>query len=423
MNNIQYLGVAMHVRTGDPEMAREINRALILHILRNHEAITRAEIARRLKLSKVTVSAIINDLLERGLVVEIGEGSAFEKGGRRPIMLSLNFSNHCVIGVDLGTTNTVAAIGDLKGKVCDKIRIPTSKNHSVENILGQIAYLIDEIIDKSGKQREEIVGIGLSVAGQVEKESGHIIFSPHFNWHDVHIAKLVEEKTGIKTVADNCTRVMAIGEMWFGEGKGVSNMLFVNLGHGIGSALVIDGKIFNHHSEFGHIFITKKKLRCACGKYGCLEVVASGEAIERQANQVLSGCENEWITAKMVAERVKRGDAAAKKIYSEAGRYLGRGISILANTINTEKIILGGGISSAGELLLKPVLKEFRKNVMEVIRENVEVCLSSLGMDAAVRGCIAMVLNDTIFNYELVSRQAVRGRIFIEDNLKKVAGS
>jgi glucokinase-like ROK family protein len=404
-------------------MAREINRALILHVLRNHEAITRAEIARRLQLSKVTVSAIINDLLEDNLVVEIGEGSAFEKGGRRPIMLSLNVSNHFVIGVDLGTTNTVAAIGDLKGKVCHKIRIPTSKNHSVENILEQISCLIDEIIDKSGKLRKEIIGIGMAVAGQVEKESGHIIFSPHFNWHDVHIAKLVEEKTGIKTIADNCTRVMVIGEVWFGEGKGVSNILFVNLGYGIGSALVIDGKIFNHHSEFGHIFITKKKLRCACGKYGCLEVVASGEAIENQANKGLPGREKEWITAKMVAERAKRGDTAAKKIYNEAGRYLGRGISILANTINTEKIIFGGGISSAGELLLKPVLKEFRKNVIEAIKENAKVCISSLGMDAAVMGSIAMVLNDTIFNYELVSRQLVRGRIFIEDNLEKVKRS
>ena len=365
--------------------------------------IPRAEIARRLSLSKVTVSAIINELLGKGIVVEVGEGAPVEKGGRKPIMLSLNTTNSFVVGVDLGTTNAVAAIGDLKGNVIDKIRIPTNRNHNVEIIVEQITQLIDDLLTKSNIDGKKIAGIGMAVAGQVEKDMGLIIFSPHFNWHNVYIAKLVEERTGYKTIADNCTRVMTIGEVWYGEGKDVSNLLFINVGHGIGSALVIDNKIFKHHSEFGHIFITKKKIRCACGKYGCLEVVASGEAIEREANQLFPRSENEWITAKMVAERANNGDKAAKKIYNEAGRYIGRGISIIANTLNSEKIIIGGGISSVGDLLLKPVLKEFNKNTMEGIKDKMSVRSSSLGMDTAVRGAIAMTLDDIIFDHDLVN--------------------
>jgi predicted NBD/HSP70 family sugar kinase len=383
-------------------MAREINRALVLNLLRTHDSIPRAEIARRLLLSKVTVSTIVGELLESGVVVEVGVGASVEKGGRRPIMLSLNTSDRFVVGVDLGTTNTVAAVGDLKGEVLKKTRIPTSRNHSVDTIVRQITRLVDEIVLKSKVDREHIVGVGLAVAGQVVKESGLIVFSPHFNWHNVRIAEMVEEKSGYRTIADNCTRVMTIGEVWFGEGKDVSNLFFINVGHGIGSALVIDRKVYRHHSEFGHVFITKKKIRCACGKYGCLEVVASGEAIEREANQILAGREKEWITAKMVAERAADGDRAARKIYGEAGRYLGRGISIIANTLNSDKIIIGGGVSSAGSLLLKPVLKEFNGNTMEGIREKVSVCPSSLGMDAAVRGAIAMALNDIIFDHDLV---------------------
>jgi glucokinase-like ROK family protein len=397
----------MRLKTGDPEMAREINRALILHLMRNCETISRTEIARQLNLSKVTVSTIINDLIKSGYVLEIGEGSSMVKGGRRPIMLSLNTSSKYVIGVDLGTTNMVAAMGDIRGRVLKKIRIPTSRNHNVEDITDQVSNLVDEIINETKLDRSRIVGLGLAVAGQVEKDQGVIIFSPHFDWHNVAIAKLIREKTGLLTTADNCTRVMTIGEVWFGEGRNTSNLIFINVGHGIGSALVIDGKIYNHHSEFGHILITKKRIRCACGKYGCLEVVASGEAIEREANKLMPIYNDEWITAKMVAERALRGDEIAKKIYHEAGRYLGRGISILANTLNPEKIVIGGGVSGAGELLLNPILEEFNKNTMDVVKQRTKVCLSSLGMDAGVLGAIAVAMNDLIFDYDLVSRQYV----------------
>ena len=403
----------MRVRTGDPEMAREINRALVLHLLRNHKAISRAWIARRLHLSKVTISTIINDLLEKGYVLEIGEGSSIEKGGRRPIMLSLNTSSKFVIGVDLGTTNTVSAIGDLKGNILIEKRVPTSRNHDVENVIGQVVHLVDETISEYGVDRDKIVGLGLAVAGQVEKNEGLIIFSPHFNWHNVRIAELLEGKTGLKTVADNCTRVMAVGEMWFGEGKNVPNFIFINVGYGVGSAIVIDGKIYHHHSEFGHIFITKNKVRCPCGKYGCLEVVASGSAIEKQANRLMVGQDKTWVSAKMVADRALEGNAVAKNIYSEVGRYLGRGISILANSLNPEKIIIGGGVSLAGTLLLDPILNEFNENTMDVVKEKTEVSRSLLGMDAGVNGAIAMALNDIIFDFELVIRQLINPRIVV----------
>lgn len=393
----------MQVRTGDPEMAREINKALILNLLRMNDTIPRAEIARRLQLSKVTVSTIVNDLINSGIVIELGEGSSIERGGRPPILLSLNTSKHYVIGVDLGTTNMVAAIGDLKGNVHSKIRIPTSRDHRVETIIEQIACLIEEIVSNLDK-RNKIAGVGMAVAGQVDKESGLIIFSPHFNWHNVQIAKMVGERTGFQIRADNCTRVMTIGEVWYGAGKNDSNILFINVGHGIGSALVIDRRIYRHHSEFGHVFITTKKIRCACGKYGCLEVVSSGEAIEREANRMLPGRDREWITAKMVAERALNGDSEAKKIYDEAGRYLGRGISILANTLNSEKVIIGGGVALSGDLLLEPIMREFEKNTMEGIREKISVSLSTLGMDAAVRGAIAMALDDIIYDHKLVNQ-------------------
>ena len=401
----------MIVKSGDPEMAREINRALILNVFRNNETTTRTEIARLLHLSKVTVSNIISDLIEDGYVLEVGEGVSLTKGGRRPILLKLNTLEKFVIGVDLGTTNTVCAVGNLDGSLLKEIRIRTSKNHAVEKIVDQVARLVNETIDESGVSREKIVGLGIAVAGQVEKAAGRIIFSPHFDWHDVYISKLLEDRIGFRTIADNCTRVLSLGEMWFGQGRGVQNLLFIGVGFGVGSALVIDNKIYNHHSEFGHIKITKKRIKCPCGKYGCLEVVASGSSIEKAANSLLHNRDGEWISAKMVAERAYDGDPVALNIFNEVGRYLGRGISILANSLNPDKIVIGGGISLAGSLLMDPILREFKKDVMDVVRERTEVCRSSLGMDAGVRGAVAMALNDCIFDFETVNRHIRSNRI------------
>lgn len=135
-----------------------------------------------------------------------------------------------------------------------------------------------------------------------------------------------------------------------------------------------------------------------------LEVVASGGAIERQANALIAKKGDEWITAKDTADLARGGNRAAGEIYNETGRYLGRGLSILANSLNPERIIIGGGISLAGELLLNPVKKEFNENTMDVLRNNIEIYLSPLGQDAGVMGAIAMVLNDLVFKYDLVSR-------------------
>jgi len=394
----------MRIRTGDPEMAREINRALILDMLRKNDAIPRAQIARLLDLSKVTVSAVVSQLIEDDLVTEVGEGDALKRGGRKPILLSLNTSSKFVVGIDIGYTNTVIAIGNLKGEVLSKIRHPTTRNHSVENVIEQVTYLTNEIIAQADIQRERILGIGLSVAGTVEKAKGLIIFSPDFNWRNVYIANILEEKTDLHTIADNCTRVMTRGEIWYGSAQDVRNMFYINIGYGVGSAVVIDGRIYNNHSEFGHVFVTKKEVRCDCGKYGCLEAVASGQAIERMANELLGNRDEGWITAKRLAELASQGDVTAKNIFAEAGRYLGRMMSIVANFFNPDKIILGGGVALAGHLMLDTILQEFEENTMDGIKNDTKIEFSALGMDAGVLGAIALTLDNFVFKQEMINR-------------------
>jgi predicted NBD/HSP70 family sugar kinase len=393
----------MSIRTGDPEMAREINRALILDLLRKNDAIPRAEMARMLDVSKVTVSTIVNDLIEQELVVELGEGDSLKQGGRKPILLSLNSASKFVVGVDVGWQNTVVAIGNLKGKLLAKTRVPTTRDHSVESIVEQVAYLIDDGITRLQIDRNKILGCGLSVAGIVEKAKGFIVFSPDFNWREVSITDLFQQKTGLLTVADNCTRVMTRGEVWYGNTREVRNMFYINVGYGIGSAIVIDGRIYNNHSEFGHVFVTKKDVRCDCGKYGCLEAVASGHAIERMANEMIGNENKGWITAKQLAEFADKGDVTAQNIFAEAGRYLGRMTSIVANLLNPDKIIIGGGVALSGHLMLDAILQEFAENTMDVIKNHTTIEMSSLGMDAGILGAVALTLDSFVFRQELIN--------------------
>jgi glucokinase-like ROK family protein len=394
----------MSIVKGDPEFAREINKLLILDYLRRHEKVSRVAIARSLNLTKGTISTIINNLINQKLVIEIGEGTSQKQGGRKPVLLSLNSSEKYVIGVDIGTTSIVIALSNLRGEVLKKNRIPTSHNKSVDNITRQVEIMIKEMINDTKINKENIIGCGISVAGVVEKNNGLVVVSPDFNWKNVTIKKIFEETNGLDMVFDNCTRVMTLGEKWYGLAKNVENAFFVNVGYGIGSAIIINGEIYNNHSEFGHVFITKKPIKCDCGKFGCLEAVSSGHAIEREARKLIGDKDSkgEKITAKRVAELAIQGNKVAKQIFSDAGIYLGRAISMVTNIFNPEIIILGGGVSLAGRLFLDSIIEEFNNHTMEPILKRTKIEISKLGMDAGVLGAISLALDNFIFNPESI---------------------
>ena len=268
-------------------------------------------------------------------------------------------------------------------------------------MLEQLDTLIADIISQSNIPREKILGLGISVAGMVEKTQGLITLSPDFNWHDVQIVNVLQERSQFPAVADNCTRVMALGEIRYGRAKDVRNMFYVNVGYGIGSAFVINGRIYNNHSEFGHVFVTRKKdVHCDCGKTGCLEAVSSGHAIERMANVAIKNTQNGWISAKMVADLASQGDAAAQNILHAAGKYLGRSLAVIANCFNPDKIIIGGGVALADHLLLYPVLKEYAARTMEMIAQHARIELSSRGGDAGIVGAIALALDNFVFKQD-----------------------
>lgn len=384
--------------SGNPEQTRILNRSLILRQLSCEDPLSRIDIAKALDLSKMTVSVIISDLINEGLVDEIGEGEAARSGGRKPILLALSRKTY-VLGFDVGETNTSVLLSNLRSKTIDETTVPTSRDKTVQRIVRQLKDLANEILERNDVDNKTLLGIGVSTAGLIDKQDGHILFSPDFNWKDIPFRSHLEEAMGLPVVIDNCTRVMALGETRYGGAKESESLLFVNVGHGIGSALLVNGRIYEKNSEFGHVRATSRPVLCDCGKNGCLEAVASGHAIEKM-NYEQNGSKGNWITAKELADAANQGDESAVKLFRDAGRYLGRSISVAVNLFNPDKVIIGGGVTRSGSLLMDSLMTEFRKDTMEIIKDTTSVELTTLGMLSGVCGAVALALETFLFSIE-----------------------
>lgn len=394
----------MKARTGDPEFARHFNRALVLNVLRTQRSRSRSDLSRDLQLSKVTISAVVNGLLAEKIVVEDGERASSAQGGRKPILLSLNPGSNCVVGVDIGATQIRGAVSTLRGELIARARRTTAKSRCLKSVVSQVGAMVGDLLRQAEVGGSCVLGLGISAAGIVEGQSGLIKFSPDFGWREVNLADSIRQATSLEVIVDNCTRAMALGERWFGNARGVRNALYVSVGYGLGSALILNNQIYDHHSEFGHLHVTDDRVRCDCGKFGCLEAVCSGRAIEEAAKSAYQKRNGKWLTARELAGMAEAGDAGARALFVAAGTHLGRALSLAANLFNPEKIIVGGGVSLAGKLLLEPLRKEFEAHAMEVIRVGTAIELSALGADAALYGAVSLALNRFVFVPEVINQ-------------------
>lgn len=391
----------------NPKLMKEINEEIIVDLLKKKEPLSRAEIAKITGLSRATVSSIVNRLVNTGLIKEIGVGKSKSNGGRKPVLLELNPEAFYIVGVDLGTNNIIAIVTDLKAKIKGKVSIPTEVYKGLSGVLENLERAVSEVISISGVKKTKIIGMGMAVAGLIDTSNGEVIFSPNFSWSNVPIKKLVEERLNILTYIDNCTRVMALGEITFGNARGRENLLYINVGYGVGSAIVIEGKVYPNISEIGHIPVVEDGPKCSCGKRGCLEAVSSGSAIETRAKEILESGkptliseladgQKDKVTAKIVAKAAENGDRVAIEIFNNSGWYLGKGIATAVNLLSPELVVIGGGVSQAGEILFRPVRKGFEHYAMEDLAKNVKIIPSGLGLDAGVIGAIALVLKNTM---------------------------
>lgn len=309
-----------------------------------------------------------------------------------------------LIGVDIGGTKIMGGVVSDDGELLMSFKKPIPAT-SAQVLVEVVKEVIGELLTRN----PDVLGIGLGVAGLVDWEEGMVIFSPNLPLKGVPLREKVHKCFGLPTFVDNDANVAALGEWCYGAGGGASNLVFIILGTGIGGGIIIDGKVYRgtrgYAGEIGHMVVDPQGPLCGCGNHGCLEALASGQAIAARAKEAitggrassileLAGGKVEDITAKTVTTAAGKEDVLGREILSEAGRMLGIGLANLANVFDPEIIVVGGGLAEAGELILSPAREELEKRVMNLDSRGVEIVQAKLGTEAGVIGAATMALEE-----------------------------
>lgn len=307
------------------------------------------------------------------------------------------------IGVDIGGTTVKQGIFTVNGELIEKWEIPTRKENNGEYILGDVATSILGKLKDHGIAKEQVEGIGIGVPGPV-KEDGTVIKCVNLGWGIFNVAEEVKKLTGISKVrVGNDANVAALGEMWKGGGKGFKSLVLITLGTGVGGGVIINGKILTGSNgaagEIGHIVIRQdEEDTCGCGKKGCLEQYASATGIVKETKRALAKVDTPSslrkltrISAKDVLDHAKMGDPLALEMVDNLGRNLGLACSHIAQIMDPEAFVIGGGVSKAGTILIDVIVKYYNDMVMLALKDK-HFCLATLGNDAGIFGSACMVL-------------------------------
>lgn len=305
-------------------------------------------------------------------------------------------------GIDIGGTTVKVGLFDREGNVLDKWEVPTVTKGGPDAILPNVAASIKNKMQEKGISKDEVEGAGAGSPGAVTAD-GHLVDAVNIGWKEIYLSDELEKLLEFPVKSSNDANVAAFGEMWKGAGKGCADMVMVTLGTGVGGGIIVNGQILSGATggggEIGHLHINDDETdSCNCGQKGCLEQYGSATGIVRLANRRLaqddkpSVLRDEIISAKTVFDAVKAGDEVAIEIAESFGRYLGKGLGMIASVVNPEVIVIGGGVSKAGEVLIKYIEPNFRKYAFPPC-SHAKITLAELGNDAGIYGAAGLILN------------------------------
>lgn len=314
-----------------------------------------------------------------------------------------------LMGVDLGGTTTKLALINSYGEIIHKWEINTDISEKGKFITMNIAKAIDAKLEELNEPKSKLVGIGMGAPGPVDFVNGSIYEAVNLGWKDYPLKDLLEVETSLPAVIDNDANMAALGEMWKGAGNGAKDLVCVTLGTGVGGGIIHNGRIVHGTSgaagEIGHItVISDGGAPCNCGKTGCLETVASATGIVRLALEALNEDdgtsllqqkvnEGNVVSSKLLFQCAKDGDSLSKAVVDKVGNYLGLALSHVGNVMNPDKIVIGGGVSQAGGILLDTVRAAFEKYAFKRVGKSTKISLATLGNDAGVIGAAWLIKN------------------------------
>lgn len=317
-----------------------------------------------------------------------------------------------VIGVDLGGTKFAVGAVSTDGQLTVACRSePTLASRGADDVVARIAKavasVVDQAIAETGAARGDFIGVGIGAPGPLRRASGVVVVAPNLGWHEYPLRDRLHAATGLDAVLDNDANCATLAEWWVGAAKGANSVIGMTIGTGIGGGIIVDGRLLHGASdvagEIGHTTIETSGRRCKCGNYGCLEAYASGPAIAERAREALDGDGHSLLrlmnggdlaalTAEQVYNAAREGDEIAREVVRDTARYLGTGVANMLNTVNPEVVVLAGGVTAAGELILAPMRAEIRKRAFRPAVEAARIVTGELGNRAGVVGAAAAYL-------------------------------
>jgi N-acetylglucosamine repressor len=377
----------------------------IVNFLYFHGPKSAVEISKKLKSSIPTVTALLGELSESGIVIEQGPGSS--SGGRRPNLFGLKSDSLFILGIDIGRYSTKMAIFDSNFNEVTGLKTINLKLKNDPDTLDEIFEAAQKLILDSGINRDKLIGVGVDMPGLIDSNAGTNY--TYLNPKEGTLANELSQRFDLPVFIENDAKARALAEYRFGLAKGRKNVLSLHIGWGLGLGIILNGKLYRGYSgftgEFSHLPIIDNGVLCECGKRGCLETIASGkglvylatEQIEAQKDSPLAkiiASQDKELVPKSIIEAANQGDQFAISIISQVGIELGKGIAILIQLLNPELIILGGRVAEANQYLLTPIQQSLNHYCMPRLREQAEITISDLGSNANILGAVATAIEN-----------------------------
>ncbi|MEV6685352.1 ROK family transcriptional regulator [Streptomyces sp. NPDC051578] len=376
---------------GSQSSLHRANLERVVRAVRLAGSLTQAEIARATGLSAATVSNIVRELKEGG-TVEVTDTSA---GGRRARSVSLSGDAGIVIGVDFGHTHLRVAVGNLAHQVLAEDSEPLDVDASWTEGFDRAEALVGRLIAGIGVGRDKVIGVGLGVPGPIDLESGTLGSTAILpGWAGINPRQELSSRLGVPVYVDNDANLGALGELVWGSGRGVKDLAYIKVASGVGSGLVINGQIYRGPGgtagEIGHITLDESGPVCRCGNRGCLETFTAA----RYVLPLLQGSHGPELTMDRVVELAREGDPGCRRVITDVGRHIGSGVASLCNLLNPSRVVLGGSLAEAGELVLAPIRESVGRYAIPSAARQLSVLTGSLGGRAEVLGALALVLSE-----------------------------
>ncbi|MFF1410008.1 ROK family protein [Streptomyces sp. NPDC002886] len=376
---------------GSQSSLHRANLERVVRAVRLAGSLTQAEIARSTGLSAATVSNIVRELKEAG-TVEVTDTSA---GGRRARSVSLSGDAGIVIGVDFGHTHLRVAVGNLAHQVLAEESEPLDVDASWVDGFDRAEALVGRLVEGIGIGRDKVIGVGLGVPGPIDVESGTLGSTAILpGWAGINPRRELSQRLGVPVYVDNDANLGALGELVWGSGRGVKDLAYIKVASGVGAGLVINGQIYRGPGgtagEIGHITLDESGPVCRCGNRGCLETFAAA----RYVLPLLQSSHGPELTMERVVELARDGDPGCRRVITDVGRHIGSGVASLCNLLNPSRVVLGGSLADAGELVLAPIRESVGRYAIPSAARQLSVLTGSLGGRAEVLGALALVLSE-----------------------------